>query len=174
MQGCVLRGTVRYRMIDDAARLVTSINSGSPRATWKVTTLPGLATAYEWGIACTRRLLCVAFDKGFERTSGQSENQRAFVSIDPGGGPGAWRALHLPGFFASTLHETKQMSCPWKGVCVRLRNLAGQPAALIVSARALSKGWSEDRDWPVGSSRQSGLPAHWFPLSARLYLAGCA
>ncbi len=122
--------------IDDAARLVTSIDPGSPRATWKVTTLPGLATAYAWGIACTRRPLCVAFDRGFETSSGDYQRQRAFVSIDPNGGLGAWRALHLPGFFVGVLPEATLTSCPWKGLCVTWSNHEGQqPTALIISAR---------------------------------------
>jgi hypothetical protein len=124
--------------IDDAARLVTSIDPGSPHATWHVTTLPGLANAYEWGITCARRPLCVVYDRGYESTGGHYQRQRAFASIDPDGGVGAWRALHLPGFFVGTLPETVQTSCPWRRLCITWRNLAGQPTALLISARTRS------------------------------------
>ena len=121
--------------IDDAARVASSTNPGSRNAKWRVTTVPGLADAYEWGIACIRRPLCVAFDRSYAASAGHYQSQQAFASIEPGGGPRAWRPMKAPGYFVGSLPNGTETSCPWKTICLTWRKSASAPTAVIVTER---------------------------------------
>jgi hypothetical protein len=121
--------------IDNAARVVSATNPGASSAKWRVTTVPGLADAYQWGIACIRRPLCVAFDRSYEASAGHSQRQQAFASIEPGGGPHAWRWMNAPGYLVGILPNETETSCPWKNICLTWRSLPGSPIAVIVTER---------------------------------------
>jgi hypothetical protein len=121
--------------IDDAGRVVSSANPDSPHATWRVTTVPGLTDAYQWGIACIRRPLCVAFDRSYSSSGGHYQSQQAFASIHPTRGSTTWRPMKAPGYFVGTLPNATETSCPWKAICLTWRKVAGAPTAVIVTER---------------------------------------
>jgi hypothetical protein len=117
--------------IDDASRVVSSRTPESGSSTWGAAGITSLADSYSpWGIACSSRTLCVAWDRSFKGSHVQAQQMVASVHQDDGGT--SWRPVKGGAFFGG-LMESEATSCPWRGLCLTFRSRRGQPPGVIVT-----------------------------------------
>ena len=117
--------------IDDASRVISSRTPGSASSTWGAATIPSLADSYApWGIACSSRPLCVAWDRSYKCCRAQA--QQMVASVHPDGGGSSWRPIDGGAFFGGLL-ESGATSCPWRGICLIFRSHRGQPPGVVVA-----------------------------------------
>ena len=116
--------------IDDASRVISSRTSGSGSSTWGAAAIPTLADSYApWGLACSGRPLCVAWDRSYKCCHVQA--QQMVASVHPDGGGSSWRPIDGGAFFGGLL-ESEATSCPWRGICLIFRSHRGQPPGVVV------------------------------------------
>ncbi len=117
--------------IDDASRVISSQTPGSGSSTWTAAAVPSLADSYSpWGIACSGRSLCVAWDRAYKCCHVQA--QQMVASVDPARGSSSWRPIDGGSFFGG-LQESEATSCPWRRLCLTFRRRGGQPPGIIVT-----------------------------------------
>jgi hypothetical protein len=86
-----------------------------------------------WGIACSSRPLCVAWDRSYKCCHVQA--QQMVASVHPDGSGSAWRPFQGGAFFGG-LQESEATSCPWRGLCLTFRSRRHQPPGVIVTETA--------------------------------------
>jgi hypothetical protein len=117
--------------IDDASRVISSQTPGSGSSTWGAAAMSNLADSYfPWGIACSDRPLCVAWDRSYKCCHVQA--QQMVASVHPDGGGSSWRPIDGGAFFGGLL-ESEATSCPWRGLCLTFRSRRRQPPGVIVT-----------------------------------------
>jgi hypothetical protein len=117
--------------IDDASRVISSQTPGSGSSAWAAAAIPSLADSYfPWGIACSGRPLCIAWDRSYKCCHGQA--QQMVASVHPDGGGSSWRPIDGGAFFGGLL-ESEATSCPWRGLCLTFRSRRLQPPGVIVT-----------------------------------------
>ena len=117
--------------IDDASRVISSRTPGSGSSTWEAAAIPSLADSYSpWGLACSGRPLCIAWDRSYKCCHVQA--QQMVASLHPDGDGSSWRPID-GGTFYGGLQESEATSCPWQGLCLTFRSRPRQPPGVIVS-----------------------------------------
>jgi hypothetical protein len=117
--------------IDDASRVISSRTPGSGSSTWGAAAIPSLADSYfPWGLACSGRPLCVAWDRSYKCCHGQA--QQMVASVHPDGGGASWRPIQGGAFYGGLL-ESEATSCPWRGLCLTFRSRRRQPPGVIIT-----------------------------------------
>jgi hypothetical protein len=117
--------------IDDASRVISSRTPGSGSSTWRAAAIPSLADSYDpWGLACSGRPLCVAWDRSYEGCC-HAQAQQMVASVHPDGGGPSWRPIGGGTFFMGLL-EGEARSCPWRGICLVFRSHLSQPPGVVV------------------------------------------
>jgi hypothetical protein len=116
--------------IDDASRLISTRTPASGSSTWAAATIPNLGDSYfPWGIACSGRPLCVAWDRSYKCCGAQA--QQMVASVHPDGGGATWRPITGGAYFGGLI-ESEAKSCPWRGICLIYRYHRGAPPGVIV------------------------------------------
>lgn len=116
--------------IDDASRVINSRAPTSSASTWGSATIPYLGDSYfPWGLACSARPLCLAWDRSYKCCHVQA--QQMVASVHPDGGGSSWRPIAAGSYFGGEM-DGEAKSCPWPGICLTYRHLAGQPAGVVI------------------------------------------